>query len=167
MKKLVLAAAAAALLMPALRPPAWAQPDDREGLESREQEHLMLSEDFLNLLKEKVKLKADQLKKAKSAIDEAREPLKRKAEEVGEANRRARELQKALRSLEMDLREKIRAGLTNEQKERFDEMVIRMRENLRPAKAPFGPKGELLDRPQFPPERWEENPDRGRRQQTP
>jgi len=168
MRKIILTVLAAALLLPALRTPSSAQPGpDREELEGKEpevREHPMLSEKFLDTLKEKLKLKDDQFKKVKAAIDESREPLQRKSEDVRDMMKKMRELQKALKGMEFDLREKIRSTLTNEQKERFDEIVVRMREQIRPDRAPFSPRGEMEEKRQFPPERWEDNPDRGRRQ---
>lgn len=163
MKRLVFAVLSAALLLPVLQSGVWAQPEEPE-LDARE--HPMLTEDFIGLLRDKLQLKEAQLKKTRVLVQEAQKPLQAKQEEVREAMKRTRELQKALRELEMDLREKIRANLTNEQKERFDEMIIRMREHLRPRKPLLGPKGEEEKR-EFPPERWEEDPSRGRRQQTP
>ena len=45
------------------------------------------------------------------------------------------------------------------------QIMAQMRKPRRPAgKPPLGPKGlEQEERPQFPPERWEDDPDRGRR----
>jgi chromosome segregation ATPase len=124
----------------------------------------MLTEKFLDTLKEDLKLKDSQLKKVEAAISDSREPLKKKSEELRDAMKTMRELRKALKEMEFDLREKIRATLTNEQKERYDELVLNIRERVRPMKPPLRSKDELQDRPSFPPERWEENPDRGRRQ---
>jgi chromosome segregation ATPase len=139
--------------------------EEMESKEARTQEHPMLSERFLDMLTEQLKLKESQKKAVETVIDASREPLKKKFDEMRDIQKKARELEGQLRTLTQDMRGKIRAGLDNEQKERFDDIMAQMRKPRRPAgKPPLGPKGlEQEERPQFPPERWEDDPDRGRR----
>lgn len=126
----------------------------------------ILGEEFQENLGTSLKLSAEQKKGVSAALEAARPGLKAEFAKLREAQKRLQEQQEKFKSMEMDLREKIRAGLRNEQKERFDEMMQRMREGgrrgaMRGEEAPFG--GAARER-EFPPERWEENPERGRRQ---
>jgi septal ring factor EnvC (AmiA/AmiB activator) len=145
--------------------------DEMEVKEAEEaQEHPMLSEKFFDPLEQQLKLKEGQKKTIQAVIDESRGPLQKKSDEMRDMQKKMRELEKKLRALTQDMREKIRALLDNEQKERFDEMMMRMRERMGPKglrdKPPFDPKRILKEEMppfQFPPERWEDNPERGRR----
>ncbi|MBI5245476.1 MAG: hypothetical protein HY922_17565 [Elusimicrobia bacterium] len=164
---------AGALALPALR--ASAQDEmgpEREQMEAKEaeegKEHPMLSDRFLDALEQQLKLKEGQKKRMQEALDASREPLQKKFDEMRDLKRKMEETERKLRSITQDLREKLRAALDNEQKERFDEMMLRMRGPEREmgprGKQPFGRKGlGQEERPQFPPERWEEDPERGRR----
>lgn|GEM_PF-6938043 len=127
----------------------------------------MLSESFADRLEGDLKLDARQAGKVKEALQEAREPMKAQFAQVREANKKVREHQEKLRGMMQDLREKLRAVLNNEQKERFDEMMLRLRSGRRSwgsrgEQPSFGP-GAKEGEPSFPPERWEENPGKGLR----
>ncbi|MFA6030913.1 MAG: hypothetical protein WC969_13745 [Elusimicrobiota bacterium] len=126
----------------------------------------ILGERFQETLGTALKFSAEQKKGVSAAMESARPALKAEFAKLREAQKKLEEQAQKFKSMEMDLREKIRAQLRNEQKERFDEMMQRMREGGRRGAArgeetPFG--GAARER-EFPPERWEENPERGRRQ---
>jgi len=143
--------------------PEGEETEPKAAEEGREQP--MLSQGFLGMLQEKLELKDDQKKAVQAAIEESREPLKKKLEEARDLQKKLREQQKKLRALTQDIREKIRASLDNEQKERFDDLMVQMRRPQKRERPPFGQQGPGMEEERkFPPERWEESPERGRRQ---
>lgn len=201
---------AGAMALPALGPGCWAEEDDDEpgmGHPGRGRPGMgphgeggphgdkmmdppMLEERFLEKLDEHLKLKESQRGKIKSALESVRPGMKKRMEELKGMHQKMMALQKEVHESMRDAKEKIRAELDNEQKERFDMMMMRMMMQKRrgrggkgpggwgPGMPPGGPGGEGEGMPPWmkerrpggpggderdmpPPEMWHEKPPRG------
>lgn len=145
--------------------------DEHEGPPPGEDEPELLNDSFVEKLDHGLKLSDDQRSRIESAVKDSRPALKAKFAEMKELRKKMESAGKELRDKMLDLKEKIRSSLTNEQKERFDEMRRHMRGRRRPEG--FGPGGPgkgpgemppgMEEGPHFPPERWHEDPMKGRR----
>ncbi len=142
--------------------------DEPEGPPPGEEEPEFLNDSFIGKLDEHLKLSDEQRSRIESAVKDSRPALKTKHAEMKELRKKMESLGKDFRERMFDLKEKIRSTLTNEQKERFDDMRRHMRQ--RPRRMPgYRPQpGEEMppgmgEGPNFPPERWHEDPMKGRR----
>ena len=166
-------------LAPAILP-AQEEPDGRPP---GEEEPEFLSDSFIEKLDKHLKLSDEQRSRIESAVKDGRPALKAKHAEMKELRKKMESTGKEFRDKMFDLKEKIRSSLTNEQKERFDEMRRHMKGRHMPPgmqgpgeeKSPGRRKPGYRPQPgeemppnwkehqQFPPERWHEDPAKGRR----
>lgn len=86
--------------------------------------HAFLSEGFLRTLTDHLKLSVEQQKKVKAALDKSRPDM----EKVEADMKAARE---KMRALAHKTKETIRETLDMAQKDKFDEMLVRMRHRMR------------------------------------
>lgn len=154
-----------------LAPAALLAQDDHEGPPPGEEEPELMSDSFIEKLDTHLKLSDEQRSRIESAVKDSRPALKTKHAELKELHKKAQAAGKDFKDKMFDLKEKIRSTLTNEQKERFDDMRQHMKQRRRgPRFGPLGPGGipeqmppGMGENPPFPPERWHEDPMKGRR----
>ncbi|MEK7656907.1 MAG: Spy/CpxP family protein refolding chaperone [Elusimicrobiota bacterium] len=172
--------AAMLLLTPALLR-AQEEPD---GQPPGEEEPEFLDDSFIEKLDKHLKLSDEQRSRIESAVKDSRPAIKTKHAEMKELRKKMETTGKEFRERMFDLKEKIRSTLTNEQKERFDDMRQHMKRRrmppgmqgsgegmpperrmpgYRPQPGEEVPPGWKKGEPHFPPERWHEDPMKGKR----
>ncbi|MBI5630060.1 MAG: hypothetical protein HY921_04160 [Elusimicrobia bacterium] len=117
----------AAFLALSLVGAAWAEgPEEARDLGK----HKMFKEEFLKKLTDKLELSEDQQKKIKAVLDKSRP-------EVEKLHSEMKALGQKMKGMMAETRESIRQSLDPRQKEKFDELMVRMKERAR------GPKGRM------------------------
>lgn len=116
------------LSMPALaKHPEGERHEDHEDMQEGGREPEMVSDRFIEKLDERLKLSGKQKDAVKAAMAESKPALKRKWEERKALMDKMQAINKEFRGLLLEMKEKIRAQLDPEQREKFDEMTMRMR----------------------------------------
>lgn len=112
---------------------------EREDGPPEPRKHGFLSEDFLRKLTDKLKLSADQQKKVKSVLDSSKPDMEKLEAEM-------KALHEKMQALAHKTKEGIRETLDMRQKDKFDEMLVRMKRRMggmhhRTGQALSGPGG--------------------------
>ena len=130
-----------------------------EGREEEPDPPGLLSEKYTDMLDAHLRLSEKQREKIYSIVKEARPALRKKLEQLKGLREQMRSLGGEMRAQMRDASERIRSELNNEQKDRFDELKVQMRQPMRPGFQPrMGPGG--AEDMMGPPEMWR-GPDGG------
>ncbi|MFH2202928.1 MAG: hypothetical protein ABIJ96_07425 [Elusimicrobiota bacterium] len=142
-----------------------------EGREGQKKQPEILSEKYLERLDKQLRLEDEQKKKIQAILKEATPGLKTNWQEAQKLQQRMKDLREKMQKLMRDTQEKIRTQLDAEQKDKYDELRVRMRQRMQgrrgeqapgqqggrrggPGMAPGGERNPS----EFPPEHWEQRP---------